>query len=757
MLRRLKSSWLVLFLLLWALGTAGAAPSQGGDDPPDFAPPEIDPNAVTASLVSRSETVVPGKPLELGIHLHMKPGWHTYWQNGGDAGLPTSVQWTLPEGLKAGEILWPTPYRYVESGELVTYGYMDDVLLLTEITVPADLPASGKIEIGAKVTWLMCKALCVPGEAELSLSLPVATQLQPDSSVAALFRGAHERLPRPAAQYEGMQSQSYLSMNAIPPGQSAHAAFVVEGPVDFEQAEATWFPRAETGVQSAEPTIEAQQGKLSVIVPFSLDQDLGPDSKEARLSGVLQLRQGAKQWFLSLVTPIPVAQEGESIHATHSEIFDTLTGVGSAESTPLARGPLWHYLLLALLGGVILNVMPCVLPVLSLKVLSFVNHSDRDRATVMKLSLVFSLGVLASFLALSLTIVALQSAGQLLGWGFQFQNPTFVVVMVAIVFGFGLSLFGLFEIIPPAGSFRGSHGMYGEQFFNGVLATILATPCSAPFLGSALGFAFTQPPVSIIAIFLTIGVGLSLPYVLLSVNPAWLRFVPKPGPWMERFKQFMGFLLMATVVWLLWVVSQQLGTTGLVHVLWFILVLALALWIHGAYLSLSSSVPRRLLVWAISLALVVGGWQYFLRDTLSSEGIARAQAANGTVAEERVEGVTWVPFSPDALQEAVTSGNTVFVDFTAAWCLTCKANEKAVIDTKEVTNKLKELGVVTMLGDWTQRDPVISKVLREHGRSGVPFYAVFPANRLDDPIVLPEVIDKALVIDALEKAGKSRS
>ncbi len=757
MLRRLHSSWLVLLLLLLCSDMARAIPGQGSDGQADFTPPEIDPNAVTARLLSSSKTIVAGKTLELGIHLHMKPGWHTYWQNGGDAGLPTSVQWTLPKGLKAGKILWPTPHRYVEGGELVTYGYMDEVLLLTEITVPPDLPSSGSVEIGAKVSWLMCKALCIPGEAELSLSLPIASQLEPDSSVAGLFRAAHERLPRTADQYEGMKSQAYLSMNAVPLGQSAHAAFVVEGPVDFSEAELTWFPRAEAGIQVSQASFERKKGKLSLLVPFALDPDLAPGSETDRLSGVLEIHQGSKEWYLSLSTPVPVAKEGESIHATHSQIFAALSGAGPVEAPPLAKGPLWHYLLLALVGGVILNVMPCVLPVLSLKVMSFVTHSDRDRATVLKLSLAFSLGVLASFLALALTIVALQGAGQLLGWGFQFQNPTFVVVMIAIVFGFGLSLFGLFEIIPPAGSFQGSHGLYGEQFFNGVLATILATPCSAPFLGSALGFAFTQPPLSIIAVFLTIGVGLALPYVLLSVNPAWLRFVPKPGPWMERFKQFMGFLLMATVVWLLWVVSQQLGTTGLVRVLWFILVLALALWIHGTYLSLSSSVPRRLLVWTVTLALVVGGWQYFLQETLSAEGIAQAQVTRGAVAEERVEGVRWVPFSPDALSEAVKSGNTVFVDFTAAWCLTCKANEKAVIDTKEVTNKFKELGVVTMLGDWTQRDPVISKVLREHGRSGVPFYAVFPANRLDDPIVLPEIIDKSLVIDALEKADASRS
>ncbi len=756
MRRNSYCSWLTVLLLLLTLGTAWAVPPVGSGGQDDFAPPDLDPDAVTAQLLSSSKTVAAGSTLELGIHLHMKPGWHTYWQNGGDAGLPTSVSWTLPQGLKAGEIQWPTPHRYVEGGDLVTYGYMDDVLLLTKVEVPAELPAKGSIEIKAKVTWLMCKALCVPGQAELSLQLPVAASSEPDSSVREIFLQAHERLPRTASEYEGMQSRSYLSLNAVPLGQSAHAAFVVEGPVDFSQAEYTWFPEAHPGIQCLDPNFERQDGKLTVLLPFTVNQD-ATEGKDALLAGVLELTVGPKHWYLQLKTQVPVAGESKSIQAMNPEIFDPLTAADTATGATAAAGPLWRFLLLALLGGLILNVMPCVLPVLSLKVMSFVTHSDRDRATVLKLSLVFALGVLASFLALALTVIALQSAGELLGWGFQFQNPTFVVVMIAIVFGFGLSLFGLFEVIPPAGSFQGGRGsLYGEQFFNGMLATILATPCSAPFLGSALGFAFTQQPVDIIAIFLTIGLGLASPYVLLSINPAWLRFVPKPGPWMERFKQFMGFLLMATVVWLLWVVAQQLGSSGMVHVLWFILVLALALWIHGAYLSLSSSVPRRVFVWVLTLVLVVGGWRVFLSETLSAEGIARAQASTGTEVAQRVEGIEWVPFSPDALQEAVSSGKTVFVDFTAAWCLTCKANERAVIDSREVTDKLKELKVVTMLGDWTQRDPVISEVLREHGRSGVPFYAVFPAEGFDDPIVLPEVINKTMVVDALQQAGASR-
>ena len=770
------------------LGPALAAPPAGGLDELPFEAPGDAADAVTAELVAESRTIVPGQTLQLGVHLEMKPGWHTYWQNGGDAGLPTTIQWDLPEGFVAGPIEWPVPHRYVESGDIVTYGYADEVTLLVAMNVPADVEVGEAITLKAQVEWLQCKSLCVPGEATVSLRLPVARHSELDPAAAPLFAAAREHLPRPVSDYEGLHLDSFLSLNAVPPGQGAHVAFIIEGLSLSGKATLTWFPELHPPVSVGEALIDRTNGTLRVVAPLEVGAEAEAAS-EATMAAVLKIVDGSRHWYLRLTEVVPIARPDQQLRAQHEELFGAILegaavsgggsgapgaggegggtagpGVsgGGAGGTGAANafaptGSVWRYLLLALIGGVILNIMPCVLPVLSLKVMGFVSHADRDRATVFKLGLMFAAGVLASFLTLALVVVVLQRAGALLGWGFQFQNPTFVVVMIAIIFGFGLNLFGLFEIVPPVGRLgQGVTNHYTEQFFNGVLATILATPCSAPFLGTALGFAFTQPAWVILAIFLTIGAGLALPYVLLSINPAWLRFVPKPGPWMERFKQFMGFLLMATAVWLLWVLGQQLGGDGVIQVLWFVLVLSLVLWIHGAFLDLSASRRRRIVVWTVGVLLLVGGWKYFLAGTLSSEGLARAATQRGTVATQHEGGREWVTFTPQKLEATVRAGKTVFLDFTAAWCLTCKANEKAVIDSGEVQSKFDELGVVTMVGDWTQRDPQISRMLRRYGRSGVPFYAVFPAGRPDDPIVLPEVINRSMVVEALEKAGPSR-
>ncbi len=782
--RRGAGRWALIVLLLVVaplvpgFSSAVAGPPPGGGERPLFTPPEIDENAVTAQLLAETTAVVPGQELVLGLHLHMKPGWHTYWQNGGDAGLPTTIDWMLPEGFEPGPIDWPVPHRYVEVGNIVTYGYADDTVLLVRMKVPPDLQVGTTVELKARVDWLQCKELCVPGEARVSLRLPVETRATKDPATAPRFAAARARLPRPVSAYPGLSARSYLSLNAVPPGQTAYVAFVLEGLSLSGEAEITWLPELHPPVTLGEATVERSSGSLRVVAPLQVDEDATPGST-GKLAAVLKVVDGKRRWAFQLEETVPVAAEGQALRSQHEEIFRGVLqgvdeiGVGAlpgssggevgASGGSGAReaeayqptGSIWRYLLLALIGGIILNIMPCVLPVLSLKVMGFVSHADRDRATVFRLSLMFAAGVLASFVTLATVVIALQRAGALLGWGFQFQNPVFVVVMVAVVFGFGLNLFGLFEIVPPVGRIGGGKGQYTEQFFNGVLATILATPCSAPFLGTALGFAFTQPAAVILAIFLTIGVGLALPYVLLSINPSWLRFVPKPGMWMERFKQFMGFLLMATAVWLLWVLGKQLGGDGVIRVLWFLLVLSLVLWIHGAFLSLSASRRRRIVVWLLTLILLAAGWKYFLGDTLSSEGMARA-ADQQTGQAHRPGGREWVPFSPRKLESMVRGGKTVFLDFTAAWCLTCKANEKAVIDTDAVNAKFDELKVVTMVGDWTQRDPEISKMLRKYGRSGVPFYAVFPAGRPDEPIVLPEVINKSMVIEALEKAGPSR-
>ena len=760
--------------LCWSASTALAGPPAATDDGlgglPSIASMQADAkaNPVQARLFALDAAVAPGATVRVGLHLAHDPQWHTYWKNGGDSGLPTVLTWELPAGFVASEIVWPTPERIVDAADLLTYGFSDDIALFVDISVPAS--ARGVRTLKAHAEWLMCKDLCIPGSQEVSLELNVGGPSSPAPPFdRALFAASDARLARDPADFPELLVRPLFDVSAVPPGQTAHFAVLVDGLADPGATQWTWFPEAIDGLFPARETAKVDGSRLIIGARFELEQSV-EGGQILPWGGVLELRESdGRHRFLAVSAPIHVASADEAVGAVEPALFATLLGVDASaiggatgglfdQDFSASNGParsFLYYLLLALVGGVILNVMPCVLPVLSLKVMSFVRHAGEDRGVQFRLGLTFTAGVLASFLALALVVIALQTAGDQLGWGFQFQNPTFVVVMAAVVFAFGLSLFGVYEIVLPlqfGGGGRG--GAYAESFFNGILATALATPCTAPFLGTALGFAFTQPAGAILAIFLTIGLGLSLPYVLLSLNPGWLRFVPKPGAWMERFKQAMGFLLMATLVWLLWVLGQQIGVDGVVWTMVFLLSLGFALWLYGAAVTLSSSTPRRVVVWGVVFAIVGGAWWGFLREPLSSEAIAAVQVAELGSHDEG--GTAWRAFSVATLEREVSAGNTVFLDFTAAWCTTCKVNEKTVLDTAPVREKLAELGVVPLLGDWTNRDEEITKVLRQFGRSGVPFYAVFPAGRLDAPIVLPEIITQDLVIDALDRAGPSR-
>lgn len=737
---------LVAVLALWP-GAVHAGPSDA--DLQDIigsvgGVPEQTP--VRARLIAESRTVPAGGKVWLGIHLDQDPGWHTYWRNPGDAGLATEVQWELPEGFTVSGLVWPTPHRYVEAGDLTTFGYDGHVVLMAELTAPAG--AQGSFTVGAQVSWLMCKALCIPGEDTLSLALQVGPAQAPASTAdQALFAEARARWAQDAAP--GLGVRTAMELSPLPAGQNAHAALAIDGLTDAATTGWTWFPEYREGLFSGTASGRVEAGRLLIALPLSVEGSV-PAGTQLDWGGVLELEPAAADpVFLRVPLPVTVAAAGQRLSADASGLVAAALGAQADPPRAAPTGNLFYYLLLALVGGVILNVMPCVLPVLSLKVMSFVHHAGEDRGVQFRLGLMFTGGVLASFLALAVVVIGLQAAGELVGWGFQFQNPAFVVVMAAVVFAFGLSLFGVYEVILPVqiGGGGGRNGAYAESFLNGVLATALATPCTAPLLGSALGFAFSQPATVILAIFLTTGLGLSLPYLILSMNPSWLRFVPRPGAWMDRFKQLMGFLLMATLIWLLWVLGQQVGLDALARVMAFLLLLGFALWLYGSLLNLSSSRGRRFGVWALVIALIAVGWVQLVRNQVGAAAVAAHAETGGAMAA--------TAFTEERLAAEVSGGNTVFIDFTAAWCMTCKVNEKTVIDTDEVQAVLAELGVVTLVGDWTNRDEAITRVLREHGRGGVPFYAVFPAGRLDDPIVLPEVITRSLVIDALRKAGPS--
>jgi len=685
---------------------------------------------VQARLLTASSALEPGAKLRLGIELSMQEGWHTYWAFSGDAGMPTEVVWDLPPGFSAGPLEWPLPHKYEEEGDLIVYGYADEVLLLTDITLPASLVVGDTLRIGADVSWLVCRELCIPGGGEVEVYLPVG-DAQPQHS--ALFARYDSELPG------ALDADIQFDFSARDSGEERLVALRVKSVAPLAEDGLDFYPLAAEDFEFRSKKVAAGELELS-LRPYG-------DDPVGELKGVLvyalagQEQRRAAEVVLDLSATLASGM---------------LIGADFATLPSREEQPLWFYVLLALLGGLILNLMPCVLPVISLKILSIVGQAGQERKRVRALGLVFAAGIVVAFTVLALVVVLLKSGGEQVGWGFQFQHPGFVVAMSALVFALGLSLFGVFTLNLPGAS--GSYASAGSgeglssSFFNGVLATVLATPCTAPFLGTALGFAFAQSPLLIFSIFFCIGVGMALPYVLLAIEPAWTRFLPRPGAWMERFKEGMGFLLMATVLWLLWVLGNQIGMEGVIWTCAFLLGVAVACWIVGQWLRLDTGATRRRVVWCSALVVVALSYGVFLHPVLAAERALRSDMQG-----PREEGLAWIDFSTAEVERIVGSGQTVFIDFTAEWCWTCKVNERAVLMDEEVRAKFIEDDVALVKADWTNNNPEITRLLRAFGRSGVPLYVVFPGGRLDAPLVLPEIIGVELVLEKLAEASALRA
>jgi thiol:disulfide interchange protein DsbD len=755
-------------LLAFAAAVAGAAPPDGEG----LLPGEHD-GAVTARLLADVSEIAPDATFRAGVEISMAEGWHTYWENGGDAGLPTTIEWTLPDGFTAGPILWPVPHRYAEEGDVVTFGYADEVLLVTEISAGRSIPPGETVTVAARVDWLQCKDICIPGGAEVSLRLPVAAASAPaPEPVRDKFEAAVAQVAVSAVSVPDLAVRAFQSLDAIPPGGAADVAVVLAGLGEVDPAKAEFYPRPSDQLWMRDGSFKSDGKSLALVVPVEIDPAVEPGS-HATLPGVVRIpRAQGDPWLLSFEIPVSIAEAGAAGRPTGAPVFASAgpfladhelgpaAAPGPAGALPLSK--LLEVLLLALAGGVILNVMPCVLPVISLKILGFVSKAQEHPAKILRLGLTFAGGVLVSFVILAVAVIALKAAGEHIGWGFQFQNPAFVAALSTVVFVFALSLLGVFEAgattaLVGLGLAAAERKEYADAFFHGMLTTVLATPCTAPMLGTAVAFAFAQPAPIILLIFVTVGVGLALPYVLLSAHPAWLRYVPRPGVWMETFKQGMGFLLLATLVWLLFVFGAQTGSDGLAWFLAFLVIVGFFCWMHGRFLNLTSTTRRILFVWVLSIAGTVWGYRAFLHEVLfaAPEQVGYEGAALASKADVTEGGIRWEPFSVEALHESVQSGRTVFIDFTADWCWTCKVNERTVLADRDVEDLFRENGVVTLKGDWTRKDPEITEILRRHNRAGVPFYAVYPAGRLNDVIVLPEIINKRLVLESLAKAGPS--
>lgn len=705
---------------------------------------------VKADLIADTTAIVPGKPFTVGLRLKMAPHWHTYWQYPGDAGLPTTVAWQLPEGFKAGPIQWPIPEKIESPGDIVNYGYSDEVVLLTEITPPPQI-AEKEITLKAKAEWLVCAEICVPGDAAMELKLPAASGSASvaNGDIFGKYRAQIPRVVGPAAQVPFGVDRAIESNDLV--WHFAGAKSLVGKKLEF-------FPLPPENVEVGHPKVE-EGGDLNGVDRIGVRLPIATNIQDAaKVGGVLAVsgEDGSRMgWFLPPDSSSP-SQRTAAVAPASTAGNPAASAPAQSISAPPVGGSLWRFLLLGLIGGLVLNVMPCVLPVISLKIFGFIQQSNEEPARIWRLGLAYVAGIFAWFLGFAVLVIALKAAGREVGYSFQFQNPWFVVAMCAVVFVFALNLLGVFEVVLP-GSVQGAAAGattregYGGAFFQGLLATVLASACTAPFFGTALGFAFSQNAAVILAMFAAISLGMGLPFLVLTRFPAWLKFLPRPGAWMERVKQVTGFLLLATVVWLLSIVGALRGADGVVWTCAFLLALGAACWVQGAFNTFAATPRGRWTARVVIAVLVLLGGAWTLRE------VAHADRDNGLAigpnSGSAENGGKRVPFSSQ-LATALKENRPVFVDFTAAWCVNCKVNEKTVLTTEPVQRALREKNAIFLTADWTDGAEDITRILRGFGRAGVPLYVVYPAGKPEDPIVLPELLTQRLVLDALDDAAK---
>lgn len=694
---------------------------------------------VQVRLLSDVSAVAPGAPFTVALDQRIIPGWHTYWKNPGDSGLPTEIDWILPEGSSAGPIQWPFPHRF-DVGPITNYGYSDQVLLLNRITPPETLKAGDRFAMQAKLRWLVCEEICIPEEAEIAFSLPVG-EGAPPSDLHADLEAARAALPVASpwpvsVAAEGAAVRLDLALPAAAQATLIDAAF-------FPDA---WGQILHSGKQVLTSMPEG--------IRLALEPEAGFDPSQTPLSGVMvlteRLSDGSEAERALLVSAKLEGEEGLAGGASGTGGSGAGTPLLITEGAGIADVGFLSALFFALLGGIILNLMPCVFPVLSIKILSLSQQVGGDRREMRHHGYVYTAGVLISFAAISGLLLALRAGGEALGWGFQFQSPVFVMLMAVLFFALGLMLSGMMTVggsLIGVGQGLGAKPGMSGSFFTGVLATLAATPCTAPFMGAAVGYAVTAHPASAIAVFLALGFGLALPYLLLTLVPRALSWLPKPGAWMERLKQVFAFPMFAAAIWLVWVLAQQSGASGVLAALAAMLLLAFAAWLYEATKGLKQ---RGRLVGASAVGLVLAAALVGMPRLLPPAGSGPAMAAveEGLIPSE--------PFSPERVAALRAEGRPVFVDFTAAWCITCLVNEKLVFTDEGVAKAFAEADVALLIADWTNRDPVITKALAAHGRSGVPLYLFYP-NDGGAPAILPQVLTVGSVLQAVEVAtGKPR-
>jgi thiol:disulfide interchange protein len=659
---------------------------------------------VRAELMAHApDGLTPGKPVWVGLQLAHQPEWHTYWKNSGDSGLPTQLQWTLPPGVLAGDIAWPVPKK-IPIGTLANYGYEGTVLLPVPLTVTPDFKPSvlgGNMEVKLKASWLVCKKECIPEEGEFALKIPARSTTALN---APAFQAAFEAQPKPL----GGKSTARIEGNALKLSVAGLPAALRGKTLEF-------FPETGEVIETAAQWTQAWQGDTwTAQVPIS------PQRSQSPTIMPVVLASGTQGWR----TEATVSGQWPAVAAATGVSPALEAALRSNAAVPAPSLTFAAALLGALLGGLLLNLMPCVFPILAIKVVGFTRHAD-DRRGHRLSGLAYTAGVVVSFAALGALMLALRAAGEQLGWGFQLQSPAVVAALAALFTLIGLNLAGLFEFgafLPSnLASLEARHPM-ANAFLSGVLAVAIASPCTAPFMGASLGFAIGLPAVQALLVFAAIGFGMALPYLAASWVPSIARLLPRPGAWMVTFRKLMAFPMFATVAWLVWVLGQQSGIDGAGALLVLLVAMSMLVW------ALTLRGRARTIVSAISLAsLALLGWA-------AGPSVTRIPPQQTAGAEAG----PWQTWEPGRVDQLLGSGQPVFVDFTAAWCVTCQYNKKTTLSHEDVLADLTAKKVALLRADWTRRDPAITAALAQLGRSGVPVYVFY--KRGSAPVVLSEVL-----------------
>ena len=679
---------------------------------------------VTATLIANRDAVAPGETIRVALVQKLAPHWHSYWQNPGDSGEPTRIEWTLPPGAEAGPIAWPVP-KAIRVEPLVNFGFEGTVVLPVEITVPRNARPGDRFAISARATWLVCEKVCIPEEGAFALDLPVAASGIGDEAATRTIDAALAALPKPAG-FRGRLSGEGAQLELALPGLPAGARDVRFFPVSDSLIE---HAAGQSLVPGPVPTLTLARSGSFALAGAEVNGVLTYDD-----NGTPRALELAAEIAPALTASAPAAAAGSA--PAPQPVAIPLPAPGS-DLTLLAA------LALAFAGGLVLNLMPCVLPVLFIKALGFAQLAHRSRGETREQGLLFLLGVLASFCLLAALVIGLGALGTQVGWGFQLQSPPLVIALAVVMVLIGLNLMGAYEIggsVTGAGDGLASRGGRLGAFMTGVLAVLVATPCTAPFMGAAMGYAVTQAAPVALAVFLALGLGFALPVVALSFAPNLLRLLPKPGRWMLVLKQAFAFPMFATAIWLIWVAAVQTGPQGVLAALVAVLAAGFAVWILGVT---RGPAGRRLAGLALAAAaLSAAGW--FTVET----------AVPGPAGEARAgDTQSWSPERVAALQ---AQGKPVFVNFTAAWCITCLANERVALSRQEVKDAFARLGVTYLKGDWTNRDARIAQALAEQGRAGVPLYLVYPGRKDAAPETLPQLLTPDTIVAAAERAASVR-